>query len=318
MMAVAKRSLLLLLVLHMASASWKEFNLVEPAIDMVQTPCRRLLDAYNQAELSKPAPSLTASQQAAFTLNGSIAFEEFFVDDSLNGQGTHYRYTRKQLTALIKQSTEALTKARSLTTPPTWAGNPNRMPQHVKDNWFAYAITQQDFQGARVAIFGSSEPWLEALAIAAGAAAVTTVEYNKVTYDHPAITTIQPSNFFTTVKEPFDYLLSASSFDHDGLGRYGDPLQPMGDLKAMRLCRCVLKPGGKLLVSFPVGPDAVVYNLHRRYGSVRLPHMLYGWDVESIVGWDEARLSMPVDVRHTFEPVFVLTRPSKQSSHREL
>ncbi len=34
--------------------------------------------------------------------------------------------------------------------------------------------------------------------------------------------------------EGFDMALSISSFDHDGLGRYGDPLDPVGDLKAMR------------------------------------------------------------------------------------
>ena len=63
--------------------------------------------------------------------------------------------------------------------------------------------------------------------------------------------------------------LSISSFDHDGLGRYGDPLDPVGDLKAMRLAQCILKDDGLLLVSVPVGQDVVAFNLHRRYGSVR-------------------------------------------------
>ena len=181
-MAVVHRVILLVTVLHLANATWKKFNLAEPMVDLVKMPCRPLLNDYNQATLTKPAPELTAAQQAAFTMNGSMAFETFFVDDSLSGQGTHYRYTRKQLSNLIEKSTTALNKARALTTPPSWMGNPNRMPQHVKDSWFAYAIAQEDLQGARVAVFGSSEPWLEALALAAGAASVTTVEYNKVTY----------------------------------------------------------------------------------------------------------------------------------------
>ena len=31
--------------------------------------------------------------------------------------------------------------------------------------------------------------------------------------------------------EKYDVCLSISSFDHDGLGRYGDPLDPSGDLR---------------------------------------------------------------------------------------
>jgi hypothetical protein len=49
----------------------------------------------------------------------------------------------------------------------------------------------------------------------------------------------------------------------------GDPLDPLGDLKAMRLANCVLKPDALLLVSVPVGKDIVAFNLHRRYGRAR-------------------------------------------------
>lgn len=42
------------------------------------------------------------------------------------------------------------------------------------------------------------------------------------------------------------------------LGRYGDPLDPDGDLKAMKLVYSMLKPGGLLFLTVPVGPDVVV------------------------------------------------------------
>lgn len=32
----------------------------------------------------------------------------------------------------------------------------------------------------------------------------------------------------------FDAIVSFSGLEHDGLGRYGDPLNPYGDLSAMR------------------------------------------------------------------------------------
>ena len=49
----------------------------------------------------------------------------------------------------------------------------------------------------------------------------------------------------TALSAAFDVVLSISSFEHDGLGRYGDPLNPDGDLAAMRSTRRLLKPGAK-------------------------------------------------------------------------
>jgi SAM-dependent methyltransferase len=53
--------------------------------------------------------------------------------------------------------------------------------------------------------------------------------------------------------------------EHVGLGRYGDPLDPDGDLKAMRELQRVLAPDGDLLLVVPVGRPRVMYNAHRIY-----------------------------------------------------
>jgi hypothetical protein len=37
----------------------------------------------------------------------------------------------------------------------------------------------------------------------------------------------------------------------------------------MRAARGLLRRQGVLLLTLPVGPDAVVWNLHRRYGALR-------------------------------------------------
>ena len=50
------------------------------------------------------------------------------------------------------------------------------------------------------------------------------------------IYSITPAELKTaTPSGGFDVALSISSFDHDGLGRYGDPLEPDNDLRAMRV-----------------------------------------------------------------------------------
>lgn len=77
------------------------------------------------------------------------------------------------------------------------------------------------------------------------------------------------------------------------------------DLRAFRTTRCLLKPGGTLFMTVPIGPDVVVWNLHRRYGRLRLPWLLDGWTVDAAYGWDEGYLDADADFRRTYEPVFV-------------
>lgn len=53
--------------------------------------------------------------------------------------------------------------------------------------------------------------------------------------------------------------------EHIGLGRYGGPLDPEGDLKAINELKRVLAPGGLLLFVAPVGKPQIRFNAHRIY-----------------------------------------------------
>lgn len=53
--------------------------------------------------------------------------------------------------------------------------------------------------------------------------------------------------------------------EHVGLGRYGDPIDPDGDLKAIKELRRVVSPGGSLLFVVPVGKPSIEFNAHRIY-----------------------------------------------------
>lgn len=56
--------------------------------------------------------------------------------------------------------------------------------------------------------------------------------------------------------------------EHIGLGRYGDPIDPDGDLKAMDELIRVLAPDGMLLFVVPVGKPRICFNAHRIYDPV--------------------------------------------------
>lgn len=53
--------------------------------------------------------------------------------------------------------------------------------------------------------------------------------------------------------------------EHIGLGRYGDPLEPLGDRKAMRELQRVLAADGLLLFVVPIGAPRICFNAHRIY-----------------------------------------------------
>jgi SAM-dependent methyltransferase len=53
--------------------------------------------------------------------------------------------------------------------------------------------------------------------------------------------------------------------EHVGLGRYGDALDPDGDVRAMEELLRVLAPGGILYLVVPVGRPRIIFNAHRIY-----------------------------------------------------
>lgn len=84
----------------------------------------------------------------------------------------------------------------------------------------------------------------------------------------------------------FDQVINCSSVEHVGLsGRYGSSDRSDGDLEAMVVLREALRPGGRMVLTIPVGRDMVCPPLHRIYGEERLPRLLDGFDVAEEQYW---------------------------------
>eukprot|EP00299_Pterocystis_sp_00344_P004216 c15092_g1_i1.p1 GENE.c15092_g1_i1~~c15092_g1_i1.p1 ORF type:complete len:177 (-),score=42.95 c15092_g1_i1:39-569(-) len=164
---------------------------------------------------------------------------------------------------------------------------------------------------------GSTDAFDTCVALSLEAHHVTVFEYNPLTFTHPNITTVTLANAranWDHFKGKFDVVVSMSSFDHDGLGRYNDPIDPNGDLRAMNEVKQLLTPNGILVLSLPVATDILVWNMMRIYGKVRLPMILEGWTVVDRFGWDENRYGVPPEhVRVTYEPCWVL-RPIRHDA----
>ena len=131
------------------------------------------------------------------------------------------------------------------------------------------ALRIQGVHGKRLLVGGSISPWVESVALALGVESITTSDYNPALSRHPKIQTIGVPALLQkiygsvpAVREhyQFDVVVSYSSVEHDGLGRYGDPLNPEGDFHAMQELWDVTRPGGVLLLAVPAWyQDFVMY-----------------------------------------------------------
>jgi len=175
-----------------------------------------------------------------------------------------------------------------------------------------------------VYVAGSISPWVECIVISLGASHTTTVDYNtpmlsKDSGEMP-MTMLSMSDAMES-PEVAELIVSFSSVEHDGLGRYGDPLNPNGDRAAMKELYLKLKPGGYLLLAVPISSsDQVHLAGHRQYGPNRLPLLLKGWNYRGVVddkvyGAEDVFDLHQLKERHRgqpewqIEPVVILQKP---------
>lgn len=75
--------------------------------------------------------------------------------------------------------------------------------------------------------------------------------------------------------------------EHVGLGRYGDPLDPEGTIKAANELARVLAPGGNLFFAVPVGRSRVCFNAHRVVSPLAVLEMFKGLELVEFSAVDD-------------------------------
>mmetsp|Transcript_34916 Transcript_34916/g.85534 ORF Transcript_34916/g.85534 Transcript_34916/m.85534 type:complete len:369 (+) Transcript_34916:296-1402(+) len=155
----------------------------------------------------------------------------------------------------------------------------------------ALSAWEKNIRGKHVSVVGTERPWLEGMLLGFGASNITTIEYGEVKSFHPQLKTLTPMAISSQLNAGndsllgvFDSVFSFSSLEHAGLGRYGDPLNPVGDVEAVAQISCLLKPGGIFFLGFGIGQDKIEWNAHRIYGKIRLPLVTTNYRLLEIIG----------------------------------
>jgi hypothetical protein len=173
------------------------------------------------------------------------------------------------------------------------------------DGWLYEALEKYPISGKDVCIMGSTHPWYEAMIISHGSKSCTVIEYSPRQSFHKDVVYLQPED---VGDRKFDACFSISSYEHDGLGRYGDPLNPDGDLGAMKNTKDLIHADSLMYLAVPIGIDKVVFNLHRVYGKHRIGKLLENWEIVEQFGFFEDSFENNVNGVNgsPYQPLYVL------------
>jgi len=240
----------------------------------------------------------------SFTVGGRIPVGSFyFAQKYAESTALHSIWTSKDVNRYV-QATYKVRKSLNRS-----AGSKNvplrlipRISRYGAQNTLDIALAmkkwEHEIQNKHVLVVGSERPWLEGMLIGFGAKNVTTLEYGSIISEHPKISTITVANLTKAVLQNnheyfglFDTAFSYSSIEHSGLGRYGDRINPFGDIEQVAQVSCLLKSDGIFFLGFGIGKDKIEFNAHRIYGKVRLPLVTVNFKLMDIIGkfsWEKA------------------------------
>lgn len=162
----------------------------------------------------------------------------------------------------------------------------------IVDNWLRNAMLL-NHPNEPLLLLGSAEqghgPWFECILFRQGFSDFVVTDYNPITYEFRGPAWLHPKQLGSS-KNHFRTIISISSIEHSGLGRYGEDLDPDGDLRAMEFCHDLLTPDGLFFLAVPLGLDKIHAPWHRIYGRERLPKLLQGWTMIDSHGFEDQLL----------------------------
>jgi SAM-dependent methyltransferase len=124
---------------------------------------------------------------------------------------------------------------------------------------------------------------------------VAIIDIRRLESDVEGLTFIQADA--TNLKElpdrSVESLSSLHAVEHFGLGRFGDPVDPEAPFKAMRALARILRPGGRLYFSVPVGIERLEFNAHRVFAPETVLEVFSHLELRSFAAVDDSGRYIP-------------------------
>jgi SAM-dependent methyltransferase len=142
-----------------------------------------------------------------------------------------------------------------------------------------YDFAYRQVVGERVSVLdvGGSESLLP-LQLAKRGYSVTVYDFREYPEQHPNLSTIQGDFLANKIPDnSFDFVVMISTIEHIGFGSYGAPVYADGDFMAMSQAKRILKPSGRIVLTFPfASKEHIVTEFERWYDITRVQRLIEG------------------------------------------
>jgi hypothetical protein len=255
----------------------KYFEEIRKTIDCVKLWTSPHIDVPLSSKHPPRLKDLPKQLVDLYSYGGKIDMKEYYFDQNYYGKqkdisGSIHNWTSDLIEGMISQLRTGKLQG-------TYGA--------TETNCFAQSLGNTSFRDKKVLVIGSEIPWVEAVMLHKGAAHVMTLEYANLVSSHARVSTVTPAALAELVRKgqapSFDAIVSFSSLEHSGLGRYGDGVNPYGDLITSAKAWCLANPGADFVVGVPSSgtygfPTATIrYNADRDYGPVMYAQLFANW-----------------------------------------
>jgi hypothetical protein len=225
---------------------------------------------YGAFPMVEPPPELDPALEPAFAMGGAATMERGYLNGAYPGNCLDI-YTDHDLEAF-----QSVWQGRGMPDADSHTRASFPLMLGAADQTLQRVLSARLGAGQSVAIMESRSPAYEALCLTIGARP-TSIRRTPIVNRTRDVVSLGLADW-TASPIQFDAAIAVCAVEQAGLGGHGEPIDPEGDLSTMAVLRRVVRPGGLLFLSIPVGEDCVVFNATRTYGPVRLARLLEGWN----------------------------------------
>jgi hypothetical protein len=234
------------------------------------------------------------TQDGDMPITKQFYFNEVYSDSNSDDKKTQETVTATEFEQLVKQV--------EIKKPIGWYGKSSLSLEEVMKKYV------NKLKSKSMVVIGTQMPWVEAIAYHLSVTKITTLDYTRKQYELDGLEWFHVNDYLDDLisnkknTEMFDNSASFSSIEHSGLGRYGDPLSPEGDIDAVQQVHCLLRPGGLFFLGLPTSSDDssfIEFNAHRFYGSKRLKLLFEGWnEIDQVKSSDQTHSIFVLEKKH--------------------
>ncbi|XP_023340253.1 uncharacterized protein LOC111710405 [Eurytemora carolleeae] len=260
---------------------------------------------FSSAEIDRPSghppmawETIPHNLQNEFSHNGQVDIVSSFFDETSQVVQQEANDVRIYTKSFVQSYVDGFV-----------AGTPNDTYPGASE-MINQALSKIEVKEKTVLIIGTMTPWVEAVIISKQPSQVMTLEYATSKSEYPGLEFVTPLVFRQMYKEGklpvFDIIVTYSSVEHSGLGRYGDAINPWGDILTIARASCVTSPDAKLIIGVPTtGKDRIEFNAHRVYGPILYPYLVTNWKLV----WSSSgtRTPAPHEPWH-YQPVYMFEK----------